>query len=99
MVHGWTRIAKQAPELPPVRDFRANAFDTILGCILVYGTLFGIGKLIFGAWLVASALLAAAAIAGYLIWWDLSRRGWETLSGGASSQNADKGLHSEPVQS
>ena len=27
------------------------------------------------------AMLALAAIAGYLIFWDLSRRGWETLSG------------------
>jgi hypothetical protein len=83
MVHGWKRIALEAPDLPPVRDFRANAFDTILGCILVYGCLFGIGKLIFGAWLMAFVLLTAAAIAGYLIWWDLSRRGWETLSGTA----------------
>ncbi|MFY9745710.1 MAG: sodium:solute symporter family protein [Acidobacteriaceae bacterium] len=97
-VHGWQRIAQQAPELPPVRDFRANAFDTILGCILVYGCLFGIGKLIFGAWLTATALLAAAAIAGYLIWWDLSRRGWETLSGATSSQSAVKAVHSGPVQ-
>jgi len=99
MVHGWQRIASLAPELPPVRDFRANAFDTIMGCILVYGTLFGIGKLIFSAWLVAFALLAAAAIAGYLIWWDLSRRGWETLSGATSSPSADKAAHPSPIQS
>jgi SSS family solute:Na+ symporter len=98
MVHGWQRVAALAPELPPVRDFRANAFDTIMGCILVYGTLFGIGKLIFGAWLTAFALLAAAALAGYLIWWDLSRRGWETLSGATSSRSADKAVHSGPVQ-
>jgi hypothetical protein len=26
-------------------------------------------------------LLAIAAISGYLIFWDLSKRGWETLSG------------------
>jgi SSS family solute:Na+ symporter len=84
-VHGWKRIAALAPELPPVRDMRANAFDTVMGCILIYGTLFGIGKLIFGAWLTASLLLIAAAIAGYLIWWDLSRRGWQTLSGTSSS--------------
>jgi Na+/proline symporter len=98
-VHGWQRIAQQAPELPPVRDFRANAFDTIMGCILVYGTLFGIGKLIFGAWLTASALLAAAAIAGYLIWWDLSRRGWETLSGVTSSPSVDQAVHPRPIKS
>jgi hypothetical protein len=29
----------------------------------------------------AAALLAIAGIAGYLIFWDLSRRGWTTLSG------------------
>jgi Na+/proline symporter len=99
MVHGWKRIAREAPELPPVRDFRANAFDTILGCILVYGCLFGIGKLIFGAWLTAAVLLAAAAVAGYLIWWDLSRRGWETLSGSAPSNNSEPAICSETVRS
>jgi len=26
-------------------------------------------------------LLAIAAVSGYLIFWDLSRRGWSTLSG------------------
>ncbi|HTA87627.1 MAG TPA: sodium:solute symporter family protein [Silvibacterium sp.] len=81
-VHGWKRIASHAPEMPPVRDMSANAFDTILGCILVYGALFGIGKLIFGDWLVGALLLIAAAIAGGLIWWHLEKRGWETLSGG-----------------
>jgi Na+/proline symporter len=99
MVHGWKRIALEAPELPPVRDFRANALDTVAGCILVYGCLFGIGKLIFGAWLMASALLAAAAIAGYFIWWDLSRRGWETLSGSSPSHNTEKSVRSQAVQS
>src|ERR1700744_3427558 len=99
MVHGWKRIAMSAPELPPIRDFRANAFDTILGCILVYGCLFGIGKLIFGAWLVASALLAAAVIAGGLIWWDLSRRGWETLSGGAPLHRSENSGTTRAAQS
>jgi solute:Na+ symporter, SSS family len=87
MVHGWKRIAALAPDLPPVRDFTANAFDTVMGVILVYGCLFGIGKLIFGAWLMATILLLAAAIAGYLIWWDLNRRGWETLSGAAPARS------------
>jgi solute:Na+ symporter, SSS family len=52
-----------------------------MGCVMVYGTLFGIGKLIFGSWFSGLLLLAAAAISGYLIFWDLSRRGWQTLSG------------------
>jgi solute:Na+ symporter, SSS family len=98
MVHGWHRIAALAPDLPPVRDFAANAFDTIMGVILVYGCLFGIGKLIFGAWGTATALFVAAAIAGYLIWWDLNRRGWETLSGSAPAKATGSATKSGPVQ-
>jgi Na+/proline symporter len=80
-VHGWKRIAALAPEIPQVRDISSNAFDWLMGCVLVYGTLFGIGKIIFGELAVGLLLLAIAAVAGYLIFWDLSRRGWQALSG------------------
>ena len=80
-VYGWQRIAKLVPELPEVRDVSGNAFNWGMGVILVYGCLFGIGKLVFGEWGWGLLLLAIAGIAGYLIFWDLSRRGWATLSG------------------
>lgn len=80
-VYGWRKIAALASELPEIRDLSSNAFDWLMGCILVYGSLFGIGKLIFGAWAFGVLLLAISAVAGYLIFWDLSRRGWQTLSG------------------
>ena len=80
-VYGWRRIAKLVPELPEVRDVKANAFNWVMGVILVYGCLFGIGKLVFGQWIWGFVLLAMAGVAGYLIFWDLSRRGWTTLSG------------------
>jgi Na+/proline symporter len=80
-IYGWKRIASLAPDLPEVRDLASNTFDWIMGVILVYGCLFGIGKLVFQQWAWGMALLASAAIAGYLIFWDLSRRGWTTLSG------------------
>ncbi len=80
-VHGWKRIAALAPEIPQVRDVTSNAFDWVMGCVLVYATLFGIGKIIFGDWIPGVLLLVVAAGAGYLIFWDLSRRGWQALSG------------------
>jgi Na+/proline symporter len=81
-VYGWRPIASLVPEMPAVRDVSRNAFDWLMGVILVYGSLFGIGKIIFGSLLTGLCLLAAAAIAGYMIFWDLSRRGWATYSGG-----------------
>jgi Na+/proline symporter len=80
-VYGWRRIAKLVPELPEVKDVAGNAFNWLMGVILVYGCLFGIGKLVFQQWGQGILLLVMAAVAGYLIFWDLSRRGWETLSG------------------
>ncbi|MBV9180805.1 MAG: hypothetical protein JO356_05785 [Acidobacteria bacterium] len=80
-VYGWRAIAQRVPELPEVRDIGSNAFNWAMGIVLVYGCLFGIGKLIFGEWRWGALLLALAGLAGYLIFWDLSRRGWETLSG------------------
>jgi len=80
-VYGWRRVAKLAPELPEVKDVAGNAFNWLMGVILVYGCLFGIGKLVFQQWGQGILLLGIACAAGYLIFWDLSRRGWETLSG------------------
>jgi len=85
-VYGWRHIAELAPELPEVRDFGSNAFNWIMGCLLIYCTLFGIGKLVFQEWGSGVVLLIIAAVAGWLIFWDLSRRGWETYSGAQKSR-------------
>src|ERR1700736_1669071 len=81
-IHGWKRVAALAPEIKPVDDLGANAFDWVMGCTLVYCCLFGIGELVLQAWISGLLLLACGAAAGYFIYWSLSRRGWETLSGG-----------------
>ena len=84
-VYGWKRIAKLVPELPEVRDVSGNAFDWVMGVVLVYGCLFGIGKSVFQQWISGAALLVIAAVAGYLIFWDLSRRGWIRRSSGEAA--------------
>jgi len=78
---GWKPIAALAPDIIPVHDGWYNLMDWLLGCLMVYMTLFGIGKLLLGAPGVGTLFLAIAAASGYGIYWDLSRRGWETLSG------------------
>jgi len=80
-VHGWRHVAALAPEIKPVRDLGSNTFDWIMGCALIYSSMFAIGELVLEEWLPGLVLLACAALAGYLIYWSLSRRGWETLSG------------------
>ena len=80
-VAGWKRIAVLAPEIAPTHDGWYNLMDWGLGCLMVYMTLFAIGKLLLGFTGTGLLFLAIAAICGYIIYWDLSRRGWETLSG------------------
>jgi hypothetical protein len=80
-VYGWRRIAEKVPELAPVRDLAANGIDWVLGCVFVYAALFGIGKMIFGVPQVGLPLLLIAATSACLIFWHLSRRGWQSLSG------------------
>jgi solute:Na+ symporter, SSS family len=80
-VQGWKRIAALAPEIWPVRDLGSNTFDWIMGCALVYCCMFALGELVLQEWLPGFLLLLAAAASGWFIYWSLSRRGWETLSG------------------
>jgi hypothetical protein len=46
---------------------------------MIYGALFGIGKLIFKEWLPGLLYLVIAIGAGVLISWNLSRVGWKTV--------------------
>jgi hypothetical protein len=68
-----------------------------MGCILVYGALFGIGKIVFGELGWGVALLVVSAVAGYLIFWDLSRRGWSTFSGRTAAEAPEIALKSRQV--
>ena len=78
---GWKHVAELAPEIVPTHDGWYNLMDWLLGCLMVYMALFGIGKLLLGSTAVGLVFLAVSAASGYAIYWDFSRRGWEVLSG------------------
>jgi len=76
---GWARVAALAPEVKVAADGLANLLDWIAGCTLVYGVLFGVGKLLLHETTPGLLLLALAALGGFVIYRDLSRRGWATV--------------------
>src|SRR5690242_5365456 len=72
---GWNGIAARADLAEEHAQGRLSLqlFNWILGCALIYGSLFGIGKLIFKDWGTGLLYLAIAIIAGVLISRNLSR--------------------------
>jgi Na+/proline symporter len=76
---GWGPIARLRPEIKQSHDGWANFVDWIAGCALIYGVLFGTGKLLLHEPGVGSALLGLGLAGGAVIYWDLSRRGWSAV--------------------
>ena len=76
---GWAPVAKQAPEIPPTNDTAYNLLDWICGCVLIYGSLFGIGKIVLEEYATGFIFLAVGLAAGFVIYRDLSRRGWSSV--------------------
>ncbi len=76
---GWAPIAKLAPEIRPARDGLANLIDWAAGCMLIYGALFGTGKLLLKEFLPGLALLAMGAVGLVILYRDLSKRGWHAV--------------------
>jgi Na+/proline symporter len=79
---GWTAVAAKAADSSavPNESLGMQFFNWVLGCVLIYSTLFGIGKLIFKEWLVGAALLAVALVVAALISRNLSRADWSDTS-------------------
>jgi Na+/proline symporter len=73
---GWTGIAAEAglSKSHAQGSLSLQLVNWILGCALIYGSLFGIGKLIFKEWGAAAIFLLIAIAAGALISRNLSRK-------------------------
>jgi len=80
MAAGWEPIARLAPEVTRSRDGWANLLDWAAGCILIYGVLFGTGKLLLHETGPGLVLLGAGLAGGAVIYFDLSRRGWSAVT-------------------
>jgi Na+/proline symporter len=72
---GWNRIAAETGNAAAHAQGRLSLqiLNWILGCALIYGSLFGIGKLIFKEWAMAAVYLFVAIVAGILISRSLTR--------------------------
>jgi len=46
---------------------------------MIYGALFGIGKIVLQETATGLGMLGVAAVAGGVIYWDLSKRGWASI--------------------
>lgn len=77
---GWAPIARLAPEVKPEGEGLRNLADAAAGCVLIYGALFGVGKLLLRQPAPGLLMLACAAAAGLFIYRDLSRRGWHVVA-------------------
>jgi len=77
---GWRAFAAKHRSR---QSLRWAALNWVVGCAMIYSALFGIGHLVFGRIAPGLALLALAAACIGFIFWDLERRGWETLTGDA----------------
>lgn len=79
---GWKHIAGHSGLTPRnVSGGLAIQFaNWFLGCVLIYGFLFGIGYVIFGEMLKAGGFLLGGVIAGALIMRNLRRTAWQQTS-------------------
>ena len=70
---GWKRIAGIARIAPGSEPLGINFVDWLAGCGLVYGALFGIGKIVLGNLGAGLGYLALAAICGTIIAYNVTR--------------------------
>jgi SSS family solute:Na+ symporter len=72
-VTGWRVIAGLAPEVRPTRDLGRNLWCWILGCVMTYSALFGVGKLLLRKSGLGTMLVLLALVCAWLMWRELDR--------------------------
>ena len=75
----WRPVAAALPEVAADAGLRWDLVDWAVGCVFIYSTLFGIGKLLLGATGMGLLLLGVAAGSAAFVVWDIRRRGWARM--------------------
>nr|HMT10684.1 sodium:proline symporter [Ignavibacteria bacterium] len=73
---GWRSYAVKFPEVKPDRGYAVLFIDWVLGIILVYMYLFGIGKIILGNLAAGLIYVALGTAAGWIILKHVNYLGW-----------------------
>ncbi len=77
---GWRKIEALVPEVKGDTGFGPLFAAWIASAALIYCVLFGVGKLLLMEWAQATLLLGVAAVMVGVIYWVLSRLGWERVA-------------------
>jgi solute:Na+ symporter, SSS family len=68
---GWQQVAARVPDVPQTHDLAANTRRWVLGCVMVYCALFGVGKLLLGHPELGSALSVISIGCAFKLWREL----------------------------
>jgi solute:Na+ symporter, SSS family len=83
---GWQKIARAVGLEPIGPGLGVGLRDWILGCVLIYCSLFGVGKWVFGEFVPGCVLLAVAVISAVILARDLRRE--QSLSGSSEQTSS-----------
>lgn len=78
---GWRKISDKLPDVKPDSGYAYLFSSWVLGIILVYMFLFGIGKIILADYLIGVIYIILGTIAGILIFKNLDKLGWQIKTG------------------
>jgi hypothetical protein len=77
---GWRKIASKLTDVESDKGYGYLLVNWIAGCGLVMLSLFGLGQLIFGQTLSAILYFAAALLCGLLIYRNMNKIGWQSVT-------------------